>query len=1217
MVKRFIYVMLAFLMIGVQAFAQNVVTGKVVDAKGEPIIGAGVQIKGTTSGTVTDLDGLFGIKADKNATLVISSIGYKTAEVPAGSGSINVTLEDDALLLDDVVVVGYGTARKRDVSGAIASVNFSNNKDIVDLPNPNALSALSSKVAGFSYAPTSSAGGDNTNTMTIRGMNVIPMDGSKSASSQSLNKPLLIVDGVIFNGSINEINTTDIQSIDVLKDASAAAIYGSRAANGVIVITTKSASSDAPTVNFDAAVTLSDWTRRPEYIKDETTFFRNRYYAKAVSDASLNDKDYSTYDKSQLFVNAVEQSAYNEGIYTDWIDEISRKGVGQKYNLAVSGKNDRTSYYVSGNYTRQQGIRIGDDYRKFNALAKLDFALTDWLKLGVKGSYLSANSWGTPGRIQNATWMSPYSYVMCQTDGYTDWYNSHPDGNTVSPLWGTQTNDSYLWTDNKSKSDNISGVAYAQIDFPFIPGLSYRFTVQGRRGLSSSDMFYHPEIWVDTRNTAQMDNPISVGGTNSGGQSSASNSFYWNIDNVLTYGRDFGRHHFDVMAGYTREKSLSNSFTSTFNNFSNTPEYTWYDQEAAGTQKVSRSASQTQAIAYLARLNYNFANKYYFTGNFRRDGYSVFFADNKWGNYYGASAAWVLSNEDFIKDVSWIDFLKLRVSYGENGSRTVGAYATVSSVGSTINNYTNYWLDEKSAYGVELSQLTNLGLTWAKVTKGDVGLDFSFLGNRVSGSFDAYLGKTTNMLVKRSVPYISGYEGGIYANAGLVSNNGFEFVLNTVNVAGDGYNKFRWESNLVFDTNKNTLKDLYNGVQKDVASYLVTPEGNYALVLGESINAIYDLNMLGIFQSQDEINNHKNSKGEVIQKDALPGDVKFEDYNDDGKINDLDRYVLGTMDPLFTLNFGNTLSWKGFSLYFNFRWMQGDKTHFKGLNPNYYTAGQGSGNQLKGVDKWVKAAYHENLTNVFPRHGYNQEQYKYQWWCDRSFLKLKDLSLSYTLPKKLLSSVGLNDVRIYAAATDLFTITKWTGLDPETAGTIASNASSSRYGSNGTYKTVTFGVNLSFSGKPAKSVAVPVAYAPAKEVIKEIVKEKIVEKPVEKIVEKVVYKGSNFEGIYEDDLYFLIGKSEIRPDEAFKLGRICQILKDNPDAKIAISGYADSGTGNDDINMTLSQQRAAVVADMLKNAGIAASRITTSAAGTDKDASQSPESNRVAVCIVK
>ena len=1071
MSKRFITALLVLLTLGVQAFAQSAVSGKVTDQSGEPLVGVNVLVKGTTNGTMTDYNGNYNLSnVRQDAVLVFSSIGFAAQEVTVGSQrTINVQLKEDAAFLDEVVVVGYGTARKKDVSGAIASVNYGNDDNLVSLPNPNALAGLSSKVAGFSYAPTSSAGGDNTSTMTIRGMNVIPSGGSKSASAQSLNKPLIIVDGVIFGGSINEINTSDIATVDVLKDASAAAIYGSRAANGVLIITTKTGSSEKPTVRFNASVSLSDWTRTPKYVTDETTFFRNRFYAKAAGDASIRDLNWETYDKNTLFVSDIERQAYSAGKNVNWIDEISRTGVGQKYDVSVSGKNKSTSYYVSSDYTRQQGIRLGDDYEKFTFMAKLDWDLTSWLKAGVKANYLGSDSWGTPARIQNATWMSPYSYIMNETvPGYTDWYASKPDGNTISPLWGTGSGDSYLWTTSKSNSNNMNGVAYAQIDFPFLKGLSYRITAQGRRGFGSSDSFSSAEIWIDTQNTAQMDDPNSYYGTNAGGSSSSSNSAYWNIDNILTYTTDFGLHHVDLMLGYTRERSKSNSLGTTYTGFSST-DFIWYAQDEAANQSINRGASETSAIAYLGRINYNFANKYYLTANVRRDGYSVFADGHKWGNFYGASAAWVLSNENFIKDnLSWVDFLKLRLSYGENGSRTIGAYATTSSVVSTQSNSgtrTYAWLGGQSAFGVKVNQLPNYTLTWAKVTKGDLGLDFSFAGSRINGSIDAYIGETSNMLVARSAPYITGFDS-VNANVGRVTNNGLEVVLNTVNINGDGFNNLRWESNLVFDTNSNKLKKLYDGTTSDVASYLVTPESNYALVEGYSIGAVYDLKMLGIFQNQAEIDAHG------AQSDAVVGDVKFEDHGGkldadgnpmpDGKINDDDRYVIGTMDPLFTVNFGNTFSWKGFSLYFNFRWMQGDKTHFLGLNPNYYTAGQGSGAQLAGVDKWVDEQYYQNLTNEFPRHGYNNETYKYQWWNNRSFLKLKDLSFSYTLPQNIVKPVGLSNVRLYVAGTDLFTITKWTGLDPETGGTIAANASSSRYGANGTYKTVTFGVNLTF-----------------------------------------------------------------------------------------------------------------------------------------------------------
>ena len=321
MLKRFILVALACLAVGVQAFAQNAVTGKVVDEKGEPVIGAGVQIKGSTTGVATDLDGLFSIRVADNGTLVISSIGYKTVEVAVkGQKSINVVLEEDTLFLDVVVVVGYGTARKKDVSGAISSVNYGNDSNVASLPNPNALSALSSKVAGLNYAPTSSASGDNTQTMTIRGKNAIPTGGSMSASAQSVNQPLLVIDGVLSYGSINSINTADIESIDVLKDASAAAIYGSRAANGVIIITTKRGNGGSPVVNFNGQVSISDWSRMPQMVSDKETFLKNRFYSKkGAKNVDYKDKEWSSFSSLDQAANYTgmlsprELEAWNDG----------------------------------------------------------------------------------------------------------------------------------------------------------------------------------------------------------------------------------------------------------------------------------------------------------------------------------------------------------------------------------------------------------------------------------------------------------------------------------------------------------------------------------------------------------------------------------------------------------------------------------------------------------------------------------------------------------------------------------------------------------------------------------------------------------------------------------------------------------------------------------------------------------------------------------------
>ncbi len=1083
MLKRFILVALACL-IGVQVFAQTTVTGKVVDAKGEPVVGAGVQIKDSSIGVATDLDGLFSLRAADNAVLVISSIGYKTVEVAVrGQKTINVVLEEDTLFLDDVVVVGYGTARKRDVSGAIASVNYGNDSNVASLPNPNALSALSSKVAGLSYAPTTSAAGDNTQTMTIRGKNAIPTGGSMSASAQSVNQPLLVIDGVLSYGSINSINTADIESIDVLKDASAAAIYGSRAANGVIIITTKRGTGSTPVVNFNGQVSISDWSRMPKMVNDKETFLKNRFYSKKGAElADYKDKEWSSFSSLDDAANYTgmlsprELEAWNDGKWVNWLDEISRKGVGQKYDLSVSGGSERVNYYASTDYTRQQGIRKGDDYEKLGAMLKLDFKVTDWLSLGAKANILASNSWGQSANIRYAMWYTPLSYVYARQEGFENWYNSVPDNNTASPFIGSGKNDSYAYTDRQSKSINLNGVAYAQIDFPFIPGLSYKITLQAQRNAGYSDVYNKPEMSVSTEDVTQMQNPMQFIG-NVTGTISSSNYVAWNIDQILTWNRDFGRHHVDATLGYTREATNSNSLGTNFTGYPTPTTLGVYNIEAANSvTETYRNRVETQAVGYLARVNYNFANRYYITGNFRRDGFSAFAPGHKWGNFYGASAAWVLSNEQFIKNLNFFDFLKLRLSWGQNGSRNISAGATQSTIEKLTSNSgaaTMTWLGDVSTLGMTLSNLPNRALTWATVEKLNLGIDFSFLQNRINGSIDLYTGRTTNMLVARSAPYLSGFND-VNDNVGLITNKGVEITLNTVNFNGNGDDTFRWETNFVFDTNENKLVSLfgpdYNGKEGDDVANAQSygRESYYALLVGRPLGAAFDLKLLGMFKDQAEIDaytwtNPKTGEVKKIQDGAKPGDLKFEDYNNDGEITADDRQYIGSPDPLFTLNFGNTLRWKNFSLFFNFRWAQGDKTHFLGLDPYAFGTNMGGGAQLARVKPWTK----ENPSTVFPRYGYTNSM-EYQYYNSRTYLKLKDLVFSYTIPSKVLKNTGISNIRCYFAATDLFTISNWSGIDPETGGTIAAGASSSRYGSNGAYKTYTFGVNLTFSAPKRK-----------------------------------------------------------------------------------------------------------------------------------------------------
>lgn len=1045
--------------IGLQMFAQVSVSGKVVDAGGIEMPGVNIAIKGTMVGTMTGADGTFtlsSIPGGKDAVLVFSFIGFRSQEVKVGNQTfINVKLEEDTEQLEEVVVIGYGTARKKDLSGAISNVQMTD--ELAALPNPNVMGSLSSKVAGFRYSPTNSAGGDNFSSLNIRGKNAIPAD--VSAGQQSVNQPLLIVDGVISFGSINEINTNDIQSVDVLKDASAAAIYGSRAANGVIIITTKRGLSERPVINVNSSWNFSGWSRMPKMVTDEEKFFRNRFYAKQAGGSIPSDAVWSSdFDRAQL-MNTVEYDAYNEGVYTDWLDEISRTGFGQKYDVSVSGRSKIVNYYISGDYTRQKGIRKGDDYEKYNIMTKLDIQAKEWLKIGLKGNYLGAKEWGVPARIQNATWMTPYSYTHARQPGYENWPNSRPDGNSASPFWGSGAGDSHLWTDDQKRNYNINGVAYAQVDFPFLQGLSYRISLNARRNSAMRDVFNDPRIWVNTDNTADMDNPDKFG-VNVEGYSYTQLSSTWNVDNIFTYTRDFKNHHVDAMIGYTREASNSELLRTDFKGFSVPTTLGVYKQDLANTRTIRRERTSSSAIGILTRVNYNYKSTYYANFTFRRDGYSAFSAGNKWGNFYGASAAWVLSNENFVKDnADWLDYLKLRFSWGQNGSRSVSPYATIGSVGTT---YT--WFGDSasgSAFGLVPSSLPNRSLTWATVEKFNVGIDYNVLAGRLGGAVDVYAGKTTDMLMDRSVPYPTGFQTA-KANAGKVTNKGIEITLNSVNIDGDGKEKFRWETNVVFDLNRNEIKSLYGKNYKgeeadDVANAVAYGfDSYYALIISKPIGAAYDLKKVGVFQSQEEVDNYVDKDGNKIMPNAVPGDLKFEDFNEDGKIDANDRQYLGSMDPLFTINLGNTLSYKNFSLYFNFRWMQGNDTHFLGYNPHAYSIG-GSGAQLDAVDPWTPT----NHTNDYPRYGYNNSL-NYQYWSPRSFLKLKDLVFSYNFDQKLIKPYGIEGLRLYVSGTDLFTITGWTGLDPEDGGTIAGGPTSSSMGSKGTYRTFTAGINLTF-----------------------------------------------------------------------------------------------------------------------------------------------------------
>ena len=1019
----------------------TMIKGKIVDNAGEPMIGVNVLVKGTTNGAITDFEGNYSLAdVNENDVLMVTYIGYLTQEIKVGKQSvINIVMKDDTQSLDEVVVVGYGVQKKSDLTGSISSIKPA---DITSTPTTNALKSLQGKVAGLDITQSSGQPGASI-SLTMRGNRSLKAD----------NNPLVLVDGIDY-GSFVDINPTDIESIEVLKDISSTAIYGTKGANGVIIITTKRGRSSKPTVNLDAYYGIQSWTRKPQMVTDQNEFLNRR--REAMIAAGSIDPSVGL-DPAQL-LNAEELEVYNAGGWVDWIDEVSQNAQIQNYNLSISGNaSDKVNYYLSAGYMKQDGLIVGDDYKKLTFMAKMDAKVTDWLTVGMRASYYNASNPGQIANIQSATWLSPYSHKYVRYDGYTDWYERYANGNVASPFWSSSETTSYLWTDREKKYDNLNGTGFVQIDFPFVKGLSYKFTMNAVKNTNNVDMFVNPQYFLDTRKVEELADPYKYT-AEANGKSEINQTYAWTMDNVFTYTKDFGKNHLDAMLGYTRDATHQNQLKTAYSGFKLPTVLGSYGQNLATTQQINKTLKEWQNVGYMARVNYNYANKYYLTANFRRDGFSGFAKGSKWANFPGVSAAWTLSQEDFMQNViPGLSFLKLRGSYGLTGNQSIEAYATLATVAS---GYT--WYDASSLY-IYQNSLANEELTWATTKTGNFGLDFGFLDGRISGSIDVYKSKTNDMLLNRSLPYMTGFSEAKF-NAGEVMNRGVELSLNTVNINGDGKDNFRWESGLTFYRNKNKIVHLFgkdaNGKEANDTGNATTNgyETARALVIGESINAAWDLKMLGIFQSQAEIDSYVDANGNKIQPDAVPGDIKFLDYNGDGKISTDDRHCIGDMDPLFTINFSNTLSWKNFSLYFNFRWDAGNSSHFIGSDPfgNYHNTATTSGAQLK-VAPWSE----NNPTNEHPRLGY-VNTYSYYFWSQRQYLKLKDLSLSYTFDQPWVKKANIQNLRLYLSGTDLFTITGWSGLDPETGGTIAAGPGSSRYGSKPAYRTLTIGANITF-----------------------------------------------------------------------------------------------------------------------------------------------------------
>ena len=945
----------------------GVVKGQVTDKNGDGVIGATVKVKDAVTGTVTDFDGNFSLNVQKAGTLVISYIGYLTKEVAFTPGqTLNITIEEDATALDEVVVVGYGVQKKSDVTGSVTSIN----KDrLSKLPVTNVLQAVQGAAAGVTITQGSSIPGDAPSAL-VRGRNSI----------NAGTGPYIVVDGIPISksgGSLNDINPGDIESMEILKDASATAIYGTNGANGVILITTKHGKDGKPSVSYNAYVGFEDFAKKLDYCNGpEITQRYKDYVAQNPGETMYND-----YVK-----NANEAEAQAAGKETDWLyDLASQTGIITDHNITVNGGAEKIKYFISGDYMSQKGVLKGFNYKRYSLRMNIDADVTDYLRIGTNSYIVSHNRDGGRVNFMMAEAMSPYGKVY-EDDGSYCIYPMYTESLFFNPMRDINQ-------DHERRQWNINLNAYAELNFGNIwkplSGLTYKFNF-GYSFVPKRENYY---------NGAEQNDPNGYGYIFNAETQSRT------VENILTYAKDIQKHHFDITLLYASSRKKYHDNTATGAKFIN-DELLWHNLGGGGTQTAKSYTDLYKTVSQMGRLNYSYDSRYLFTFTVRRDGSSVFGADNKYGTFPSVALGWNIANEKFMeKAQSWLNNLKLRLSYGKAGNEAIGVYETLAKMSNSALT-----MDGQSATALyPSSRMGNSGLGWETTKTFNIGIDFGFLNNRINGNIDFYTSTTTDLLLQRNLPKISGYSN-VYMNMGKTANKGLEITINSKNIVTKD---FTWGTNLVWSWNKNEIKDLYGDEKSDI--------GNRWFI-GEPISVIYDYEMVGIWQ-KDEID-----RGDHLNWDpqAQPGDVKLRDVNGDGKIdpND-DKTIQGQTTPKWIGGLTNTFTYKNLSLSIFIQTVQGLKRD----NSLLGTASDEMGrrNSTTEVGYWTES----NPSNEFRSLSKTSNRWGYGFPCDASFTRIKDVTLSYQFPAQITNALRISALTVYASARNLATFTSWKGWDPE------------------------------------------------------------------------------------------------------------------------------------------------------------------------------------------
>lgn len=969
------------------------ISGIVTDENGDPLIGVNVVEKGTTNGSITDVQGAFTLTVSDDTKLQISYIGYTTIDIAVGNKSLlNITLAEDILGLEEVVIVGYGSVKKRDLTGSVASINA---KKITAVPATTAAAALQGRIPGVLVSTTNWAPGQ-TPSVLIRGKRSITAN----------NDPLYVVDGIPITGGMEEISPTDIESMEVLKDASATAIYGARGANGVILITTKSGQQGKTKIDYNGyygwqtiqnEIPLMNGSEYAEYVREA---YRNttKDAQKYMSDTPNKEMDMlngrfvtDPYVMESVLMGYDENGNYDPSrVRTNsWMDAVTRTGMITDHQLSVRGGNSKTNFLASATYNKNEGIFKDVDYERYSIRLNLNHEINKYVKFGVQTQY--SHSTYNKGTDMANNWRITPLGSLYEKDG------------SITPMIGS---DSQMWNpllnlepgavDRPKKTSRYLGSYFLEIKLP-VNGLKFRSNL----GMDSRTVQDH-EFYSAKSTARQL------------GTSKAKNRMekytMFTLENLLFYDKTFAKKH---TLGITLLQSLQEDKGEWVNGeVENLPsDKLKYNDLGAGLNITNLSSQYTRwnMASFMGRINYNFMGKYLLTLSARYDGSSRLANGHKWVLFPSAALAWRLSDETFFKNINMLDNLKLRVGYGKTGNSAVDPYQTMGLLKMAQYVYNN---GATEAIGYAPSLMANPLLTWETTAQWNLGLDFGFFKNRISGSLDLYLQNTSDLLLNRQLPVVSGFDK-VLSNVGKTRNKGIELTLTTNNIVNKN---FQWSTDWVVYSNKEEIVSLYNGKVDDIGS---------KWFIGHPVDTYYDYKKIGIWQNTPE-DLAEMEKFNVNGSSFKPGMIKLQD-NGDYKINSDDRVIIGDPRPKVIMSMVNNLAFKNFDFSIFLYASLGSMIY-----NDYLALSQPGRNNSRKVDYWTP----NNPTNAFPRPSidYNDAPYMTSCYYEKAdFLRIRSMTLGYTIPENLSKKALIERVRFYFTAQNPFVWTNYSGIDPEGA----------------------------------------------------------------------------------------------------------------------------------------------------------------------------------------